>query len=329
MKIVVALCVLSAWIVLSDVQQGPPPERGQSQQESAQKAQRNTAASTRETQKTPTAQPVDEPPDDNPARIRENDKQNIQIISATPKEPISFIKSILDIIGVLCTLALAVVGIVGICIALETLREMRSQRRTMLGQLRAMLKQRGEMQRQVDEMSKQTANLEKSVVIAAKSADVAHNSLEMFVSKERARLRIEMKPLRIMPKHDEVRTVDFVVSIHGPTPAFVVESACVTYVWDWNMMELPDVGDRVMFPIHPLPPVVPSNSPALECFSFVLLGAEEKSVLIDEVKAGRMFVGIRGFIKYRDVFDRDRKTSFRYAWKYSSMYGLGTEYGDW
>jgi hypothetical protein len=68
-----------------------------------------------------------------------------------------------------------------------------------------------------------------------------------------------------------------------------------------------------------------------ECFAFLFLSGtdEQKETEREEVKAGKLFVGVRGFIRYRDVFDRERETSFRYVWKYSSMYNLGGDYGNW
>jgi hypothetical protein len=51
------------------------------------------------------------------------------------------------------------------------------------------------------------------------------------------------------------------------------------------------------------------------------------NLLVPEIKASRMFVGVRGFIKYRDVFDTDRETSFRYVWKYPSADEIGD--GSW
>jgi hypothetical protein len=37
---------------------------------------------------------------------------------------------------------------------------------------------------------------------------------------------------------------------------------------------------------------------------------------MEDIEADRLFVGIRGFMIYKDVFDRERETRFRYVWKY-------------
>ena len=170
----------------------------------------------------------------------------------------------------------------------------------------------------------------KAAIAAKESADATRESVEMFISKERARLRIDLKPLVLPPKPEPAYTVDFTVSIHGPTAAFINESSCVAYIFPWEVVDEPELGVAIMFAIHPLPSVIPANSPPLDCYAFLSLNSSDK-VLIDEAKAGRSFIGIRGFIKYKDVFDRERITAFRYIWKYAeAMHGLGEEEdGDW
>ena len=53
--------------------------------------------------------------------------------------------------------------------------------------------------------------------------------------------------------------------------------------------------------------------------------------MLSEVEADRLFIVVRGFIKYRDVFDRERETRFRYVWKYSLLSAKDNpgRYGTW
>jgi len=70
----------------------------------------------------------------------------------------------------------------------------------------------------------------------------------------------------------------------------------------------------------------------VDCYAFLTFNSSAEKLLYPEAKARRLFIGIRGFIKYKDVFDRERVTAFRYVWKYAEgMYGLGEaqEHGDW
>jgi hypothetical protein len=164
-----------------------------------------------------------------------------------------------------------------------------------------------------------------------KAAQASEKNTELYISRERARLRVEMKPLTLPTNSDIPPTIDFNVSIHGPTDAFITESLCVAYLFPLAVIDDPDLGIAVMFPIHSLPNVVPANSAPLECYAF--LSELGNKVLIDGAKAGDFFIGIRGFIKYKDVFDRERITAFRYVWKYAAtMYALGLgeeDDGDW
>jgi hypothetical protein len=139
-----------------------------------------------------------------------------------------------------------------------------------------------------------------------------------------------MKPLVFPPNPDSFYSVNFKVSIHGPTDAFITESSCAAYFYPWEVINRPDLADLAMFPIHPLPAVIPANSPPVDCYAFLSIGNAPYNVIVAEIKAKKLFVGIRGFIKYKDVFGKDRETAFRYLWQYTDLiYGLGEEFGDW
>jgi hypothetical protein len=268
-------------------------------------------------------------------------KQTIVIRESTPVPKAR--KDWWDKFYVIFTGGLFIVGAVGVGCAVVTLGAVRTQATVMAEQRQVMLGQLRTMQEQIVEMSVQSGISQESVsvsraaanaaqdgvVIAKDSAEAARSSVEMFISKERARLRIELKPLLLTPKYGSAYTVDFTVSIYGATPAFIVQTACVTYVLPLEAIESPQAGDAVIFPIFSLPPVIPASNPPQDRFAFLHLDEQNGSMLIAEIKAGRLFVGVRGFIKYRDVFDRNRETSFRYVWKYSSIYGLGGDYGNW
>jgi hypothetical protein len=158
------------------------------------------------------------------------------------------------------------------------------------------------------------------------AARAASSNVELYMSKERARLRIKMKPLVLPSEIDTFNTVDFTVSVYGQTDAFVTDSLCVAYIFPWGVFNNPELRDKIMFPIHSLPSVVSANAPAVNCCA--LLGTKDgaDNILVEEAKARRMFVGVRGFIKYKDVFDRERETAFRYVWRYSEGFG---DYGQW
>jgi len=196
---------------------------------------------------------------------------------------------------------------------------MREQAGLMDAQLKAMKDSGKQVGRQIE-------ILEKSVAAAEKSADAAKENIELYISKERARLRVDIKPLVLPPKPDPAYTVDFAVSVCGPTAAFITENLCVAYVFPWAVVDNPELGEAIMLPIHTLPMAISANSPPLDCYAFLTLNSREEQFFISEVKARRFFAGIRGFIKYKDVFDREHETHFRYVWKYSEHV---EDYGEW
>jgi len=179
----------------------------------------------------------------------------------------------------------------------------------------------GQIQRQADTMERQSTVLEQSVKVAQENVD-------LIILKERAKLTIDLKPLSLSPDVMNVYTVDFTVSIHGATAAYITETGCTAYILPLANINQSNMGDVVMFPLSHLPQVIPPNNPLIEEYAVWQWGNEGVDVLISEIRKGRILIGVRGFIRYRDVFDRSRETNFRYVWKYSRMYELG-EVGNW
>jgi hypothetical protein len=219
-------------------------------------------------------------------------------------------------------------------------RELRRQRHEMGRQRHVMFRQWKAMREQADSMgaqlkameesskqvNKQIEILERSVAATEKSADAAKENIELYISKERARLRVEIKPLVLSPKPEPGYRVDFAVSIDGPTAAFITESLCVACVAPEEIIDNSELGDMIMFPIRLLPDVIAANSQPLDCYAFFGLTNPDEELYILEIGASRLFVVIRGFIKYKDVFDREHATYFRYVWKSSKFV---KDYGDW
>jgi hypothetical protein len=206
--------------------------------------------------------------------------------------------------------------------AQNTLNEIKRQADLTDAQLNA-------MQESGKQVNKQIQILERSVTATEKSASAASENIELYISKERARLRIEMKPLSLPAVPDPAYTVDFAVSIYGSTPAFITESLCVAYIFPWEVVDNPELGDKIMFPIHSLPVTIPANNQPLDCYVFLSHNTDSENFFIGEAREKRMFAGIRGVIKYMDVFGRKRETAFRYTWNYLGMYGLSPELGEW
>ena len=183
----------------------------------------------------------------------------------------------------------------------------------------------GEIRRQADIMESQKGVLEQSVraaqdnAIAAKEgAEATNKNVEMFISKERARVRITLKPLNLTTPQFGVYVVEFNVTNCGPSTAFIANSGCVAYYGPGQYVETDkEMGAAIIFPIHSMPGEMVPNSPPVEAFT-ILFSVGDNTVLT-EIKEGRFSVGLRGSIKYRDVFERDRETAFRCIWRLSPI----------
>jgi hypothetical protein len=187
------------------------------------------------------------------------------------------------------------------------------------------------IQKQIAVMERQTKATEDAATAAKNTAESTKQSLEMMISKERARLRIDLKKLSLSPRSYSVYTVDFTVAIDGPTAAYIDETGCAAFVLPLANIGSAGVSDAVITSLSSLPKVISPNSSPLEQFAIFILGDRDANIKISEIRNERLFVGIRGFIKYKDVFDRNRETRFRYVWKFSNLPSLpGTErVGSW
>jgi len=65
----------------------------------------------------------------------------------------------------------------------------------------------------VIEIRKQVGLMEIQTEATKKAADAARDSVEAVINKERARIRINLKELSLMPRQDSIYCVDFIVTI--------------------------------------------------------------------------------------------------------------------
>jgi hypothetical protein len=255
-------------------------------------------------------------------------------------------------------LILSIVGIAGVFVALRTLNAIQRQVDWMERQTGILVqynkatrdsadataksaaavdKQAGLMESQLTEIresgkqvSRQIEILEKSVAAAEKNADAARENIELYISKERARLRIELKPLSLTPKFETTNfyTVDFNVAIDGPTAAYVTNTACVAFAIPSQVIDEEEIGSAIMMNMPSLPQVILPNSEPTEHFALFLSDSRGIHHLLPEIQSGNFLVGIRGSICYRDIFERTHVTAFRYAWRCDELFADG-EHGRW
>ena len=168
----------------------------------------------------------------------------------------------------LFTGVLAVVGVLQLVVMFLTwivyrrqAREMRHQRHEMRKQRHVMFRQWRAMREQGVLMQSQTEILQKSVAAAEKSADAAKDNIELFTSRERAWLRIEVEPLVLYK--DEILDVRYKLAHYGPTDAILTWSTISAVLTDST--DIPkEWEDTYSFGFGPDPRIIKPSQPPID-----------------------------------------------------------------
>jgi hypothetical protein len=176
--------------------------------------------------------------------------------------------------------------------------------------------------RQAGILERQTKATEKASEAAKASAEAAQANINIIISKERARIMVTAWHLDLTPAANGLCSVRYDVIYSGQSPAFIIDSG----VW----ADAVDSEDAKTFPlwmaIRELPPIAPINRDIIHCETWIDL----KPDAVRKVNEGTTFVRVYGFVRYRDVFDIQRTTTFRYLWRPPSLYGIpGITNGGW
>jgi hypothetical protein len=142
-----------------------------------------------------------------------------------------------------------------------------------------------------------------------KAAIAARDSINTFISKERARLRIEVEPLNYeWPKEVSLGPpIDFKLCYNGTTEAFIK----ISEVWcDISDSKEPCPGK--ISSILDIPKVITKDTVLKE--QKALIWPSLSGDTLQEVKDGKSFVHFYGFVRYTDVFDKERETGWYYPW---------------
>lgn len=189
----------------------------------------------------------------------------------------------------------------------------------LLGNLRA-------IERQALQMERQTGILEKTVAVAEKNAETAKQNLELFVSRERGHLRVELIPLN-WPLPAGTAKLKYKVVLYGSTEAYITGSCARA-----EITNSPDAAHEAhWWPAMTIPQVITPTDKVIEAevqgiFPALTLSQED----VDAVEGGQKFIHFRGFIKYDDVFGTERLTRFHRVWELSSVRNPdGSRSGRW
>jgi hypothetical protein len=300
------LPLIVATILLCAFQQDPSPERGKADQKSATNAKSDTNKNKSVSSKPASTQTAADSTNEHSSGNDRNENQNVFVTA--PEKPVDLIERTISVVGIICTVALAIAGIVGICVALKSLRVIRFQAHEMKRQRITMTRQLETVDRQLGEMSKQTEFLEQSVKIV--------------ISKERARIGITVSPLTLREPNN-VQSVSFHLHFSGTTAAYILDTYAVAYV--------SDSAESASFSFSPniynIPRRITPETEQIDRITWLLPSMILPQTEIDEIWDGIKYAHFWGAIKYRDafydVYPIERETTFRMVWKFWQNDPLG------
>lgn len=189
------------------------------------------------------------------------------------------------------------------------------------------------IRRQADWMKRQTVILvaynkatRDAADAATNSAEAANKSIRLVISKERARLTLEAKPLNLPSAGNFfIPHVEYQIRLYGPTDAIIRAT-----VADAIITESEEPTDETPLSSLAIPGIIsPSESP-LKGYQLITTNSDIEGD-IQAIKDGAKFVHFWGMILYDDVFKNHYYTNFRLVWNY--MPGVtgqgGTRIGRW
>lgn len=181
-------------------------------------------------------------------------------------------------------------------------QEMEYQSRVLDGQLKV--------------MNDQLAAVKDTASAASSSAAAAQRSIELMVSRERARLRVELQPFYL--NFNAPSPARFHIQHEGSTDAFVVDSHAAVYVSDSRDPDPSVNGGKPM----PLPRVIGARNPLIVAEDLLHPFTQEE---IDRIRDLKSFVHFTGSIRYKDVFEGEHETRFNRVWSIANMHNLNGE----
>jgi len=207
-------------------------------------------------------------------------------------------------------IGLLVAGVAGICVAINTLKAIKRQAEWMKRQTTILV--------EYNKATREAANA------AIENANAAKASIGMVVSKERARLRIEVDDLAL-PKGINpfsLITVKYRVRLWGPTAAIIVNTRS-----DAIVSESEEPPNEPLMSSLSLPAIISPSDPPAERYQLIIPSPDlEKDIL--SIKSDKKFVHFWGVIHYQDVFERHYWLRFRYVWKFTSFVKIVGTDGD-
>jgi hypothetical protein len=298
--------IVTAWIVLCGFRQVTAPQPGATPQKISKEGQQNSGH--HETGAISPSQPPPSRAEDNGGENGGRNDQSVHLV--TPEKAAGHVESVIGLIGIVCTVVLTVVGVIGICVALRTVAAIQRQSLIMIRQSRI-------MQRQANTMEKQTD----ATIIAANAAKANADAL---INIERAWLipsnSVSPKLLptvRLRPVQTE--ELNLQIRNFGNTPAWITD-----YFFEVIVSKDTDVGKHGInaSPEENYPNARPLPPGQIE--DFTIQWKIENPTEIDDIRDGKKYLYVRGYVTYRSAVGKGGCYSgicFRY-FRHRNPYGL-------
>jgi hypothetical protein len=200
-------------------------------------------------------------------------------------------------------------------------REMKLQREEMHGQFVIMRGQLGAMESSGREITEQTKILQASVRIAEKSADAAKQNVEIFISKERARIAVEApKELQLVAGPLPLTRIKYKIDVSAPTPAIIVDAQVSAEITNSRVLDTSPFATSGFTHSMSIASKDTRTTSVIERSTLIFESIDQ--AVIDSINTKQKFVHFHGFIRYKDIFQaaeaKPHETAFRYLWEVGS-----------
>jgi len=149
------------------------------------------------------------------------------------------------------------------------------------------------------------------------AANAAGRSVDIIISKERARIQIEMKgdPMICGPEDPiPINEVKYIVRCHGTTPAHILDTHAWAVISDSDISSDHLLIDE-FYPAMIIPSIVTPTNEGVETAASLVGDALTHGIdIADLVRKGDLLVHFYGSIKYRDVFGGTWIYEFKHRW---------------
>ena len=180
------------------------------------------------------------------------------------------------------------------------------------------------IKRQADLMGRQNVVALASAKAAKESAKAANDNIELAINGQRAHIRVKPEPFKLEPTETAInRKAFYKIEFYGPTVAFIIDAVVKAEVTDSI-----EPSTESVFRDMRLPSIIaPGTEPRLEKTYFFQIVDEAR---VERIIQKESFIHFRGYIQYRDVFERERWTRFNQVWQYFERPNMdGTRGGRW